>query len=53
MNWSAFVEWLAMGQYGTHVWGAYAFSLVVLAGMAVHAVGRKNRALRSVSEKRR
>ncbi len=53
MSWEAVLEWLAMGSYGAHVWGAYAFCFAVLAAMAAHAVGRKSRTLRRLRDRAR
>ena len=33
-----------MGKYGAHVWASYAFSLAVIAALALQALRRRSRA---------
>jgi heme exporter protein D len=48
VNWNSAAEFLAMGGYGTYVWGAYAVTLACMAAEPVLVALRHRRARREL-----
>ena len=53
MYFDSFSEFIAMGNHGPYVWGAYGVTVIVIAGLLITAARRKSQLTREIRQQAR